>query len=424
MKRESYRNMMYTQEIEHLPAGGMDAVLAAVKGNLQPAPVKWAAIIHDKDTKEDGTPAAPHVHIMMQFANARSVKQVAKEIGDQPQYIEIWKGRPENGFSYLIHATENARAKHQYNATDVIANFDYVKFISDIASRVKNVGKSNLSKKIDQMLDLLAAGEITLEQIKGTISGSLYAKHSAQFDKAQSLYLERSADQFYRKMKENNETVKVYWLYGATGTGKTRLAESVLSNRNEPYYKTSAKKDPFEFYSGEHSILLDELRPEDIPYAELLSMFDPYSRGRAVASSRYYNKKLAVSQFFVTTPYDPVSFVHHYIGLDSIDMGNQLYRRLDSVLCLDQDYIYHMIYDSGKDAYCYCEKSENTYSRKYSEEHKIFVPYTDTLFDEITNQTDGNAEDKDSTPSETQLAITLNTEENKEDHAHEKERSC
>ena len=47
--------------------------------------------------------------MMLQFDNARLVNQVAKDIGDNPERLQVWKGNVENGFSYLIHATDNAR---------------------------------------------------------------------------------------------------------------------------------------------------------------------------------------------------------------------------------------------------------------------------------------------------------------------------
>ena len=117
------RNYMYEQQVSHLPNNMTpDEIYAHVEQNIKPKRI--AFIVHDKDLKEDNkTPAEDHIHMMLQFDNERSLNQLAKDIGDNPQQLVIWKDRVENGFSYLIHATENSRHKHQYSCDEVIANF-------------------------------------------------------------------------------------------------------------------------------------------------------------------------------------------------------------------------------------------------------------------------------------------------------------
>ena len=106
-KSEKCRNFMYTQQVAHLPNNmSLDDLYSIVDSQLKPK--KWAGILHEHDIKDDNvSPAEAHVHLMMQFENARSLKQIAKEIGDDPQYIEKWKGDVSNGFAYLVHATKN-----------------------------------------------------------------------------------------------------------------------------------------------------------------------------------------------------------------------------------------------------------------------------------------------------------------------------
>ncbi len=108
-KTDKCRNFMYTQQVAHLPNNmSPDDLYSHVDTKLKPK--RWAGILHDRDMKDDNvTPAEDNVHVMMQFDNARSLNQIAKEIGDAPQYIEKWKGDVSNGFAYLVHATKNSR---------------------------------------------------------------------------------------------------------------------------------------------------------------------------------------------------------------------------------------------------------------------------------------------------------------------------
>ena len=109
-------------------------------------------------------------------------------------------------------------------------------------------------------------------------------------------------------MIDNDEMVSVHWFYGDSETGKSYLAELLAKETGIPYYKTTTTSDPFQFYQAEQIIILDELRPEMIPYSELLALLNPFSRGKVAVSSRYFNKALSCKTVYITTPYCPASF--------------------------------------------------------------------------------------------------------------------
>lgn len=376
-KARKCRNFMYEQQVSRLPNNmTVDEIYAHVEQDLKPKRI--ACIVHDKDLKDDNkTPAEAHIHMMLQFENARSVNQVAKEIGDNPQQLEIWKGNVENGFSYLIHATDNSRHKHQYSCDDVRANFDYPATIARISKKVSKVSVTSNIHKINTILDLVATGEMPIAEAKNVLSGSDYAKAVDKLKKAHELYLERSAEKLHKQMIENNEIVAVHWFYGESETGKSFLAERLATEMGIPYYKTTTTKDAFQFYQGEQTIILDELRPEAIPFSELLALLNPFSRGKVAVSSRYFNKALSCKTIFITTPYNPCSFYYGY-RMNQIDFGEQLYRRLSSVLEFDMNWIYKMEYQPQHRGYMPVDKKPNHYSRQNQ------TPYTlNNVFDKI-----------------------------------------
>ena len=94
-KNNSYKNMMYQQQVKYLPAQTIDNLVDMIENKLKPK--KYAVILHDKDTDDNGTPKEEHIHAMMSFENAHSLASVAKQRGDKPQYIEAWKGNSNNG---------------------------------------------------------------------------------------------------------------------------------------------------------------------------------------------------------------------------------------------------------------------------------------------------------------------------------------
>ena len=119
------KNMMYVQQLRHLPAKTLKELETIIREQVRP--VKYAMVLHDKETDANGTPKEPDVHVMMTFENGRSVNNIAKILGDKPQYIQAWGQNEENGYAYLVHATRKAQAegKHQYAPSEVRSNFNY-----------------------------------------------------------------------------------------------------------------------------------------------------------------------------------------------------------------------------------------------------------------------------------------------------------
>ena len=154
------KNMMYTQQLRHLPAGTIEQLTALLE---KMAPKKYALIVHDKDVNEQGEPAEDHVHVMLSFENARHISSIAKKLGDKPQSIEMWKGKAENGYSYLIHATKDSVNKHQYLPSEVKANFNYQEEIRRITEEVER-SRQTANSKI--LLDALYKGEISKVELE------------------------------------------------------------------------------------------------------------------------------------------------------------------------------------------------------------------------------------------------------------------
>ena len=185
---------MFVQQIDQLPhktlADNTDHIVKKLK------PSKYAAIIHDKDIDDKGNPAKDHVHIVMQFKNARSLHNLAKLINQPEQQFEKWKGDVNNAYSYIIHQTNDAQKKHQYKAKEVIANFDYIALIEQISKDVDEKTKLNDSAIINNTLNLLYDGEITLAEAEEMLTGSQYGKAKSKLDAVYKKTIEKKAEQW------------------------------------------------------------------------------------------------------------------------------------------------------------------------------------------------------------------------------------
>lgn len=342
-KSNKSRNMMYTQQITHLPFP-LDELEARLKA-LNPE--KYAFVVHDKDTAEDGQPAEAHVHAMLTFTNPRSLNSVAKTLGDKPQYIERYDKQADNGYSYLTHRTDKAKSKHQYDFSEVTASFDYPAYMADIESKVLNATKYNQTKLL---LDAFKAGHITKQELEQRLTGSEYGRLKPQIENIHSIILRQKADEWRKEVISQGKTLQVIWIYGDAGTGKSSLAKQFVRKKGLDCFISGSSNDTFQSYNGEHSAIIDDFRPRIMLYADLLRITDPYSIEHGVnVPSRYYDKALSVELIIITSPYSPYHFYLESVSKHKrdIDTFAQLNRRIALTLYCDMDYIYQSKFDTA-----------------------------------------------------------------------------
>ncbi|HFR3475970.1 Rep family protein [Streptococcus suis] len=340
------RNVMFVQQIEYLNSSNLQGIIHDITEVLKP--IRFAGILHDKDKGQNGDTVEPHIHLVLQFESARSLNNLAK-LTEQPiQCFEQWRGSVNNAYSYLVHHTESNQDKYQYSPKEVIANFDYLLLLDTVEKNVTKRHEVNDTMIIDNLLDLLYTGEITKSEIEQRLTGSQYAKAKAKIEAVHLKQLENKSCEWQKEMREKNEKSIVIWLFGKAGTGKTRLARRYAKQFSETYFITGSIRDPFQHYQMEPVIILDELRPHQLDYSDLLKMFDPYNV-KAIASSRYFDKPLLANVFIATSPYSPYDFFlelrkGRHINAD-VDNYQQLMRRLTLVLEVSKQFIEMYSYD-------------------------------------------------------------------------------
>lgn len=340
--RTKAKNMMYMQQLKHLPTETIDNLIIEVE---KTNPKKYALIVHDKDKDEQGEPVEEHVHLMISYENGRSVKNTAKKLKDKPQYIQIWNGKAENGYSYLIHATKDSITKYQYSPSEVRANFNYQEEIRRITEKVE---KSRQLKNSELLLDALYKGEITKEEIEKSLSGSQYGRMKRQIEDVWSKHLQFKAKEWREEMKKSGKQIEVIWISGKSGTGKTSLAKAYAEKLNRPYFITGSSRDIFQNYSGEHTMIIDEFRVNMIQYPDLLRILDPFG-SQVMAPSRYSDKALSCDLIIITSPYSPVAFYNKLFAKEfenTIDSLEQLLRRITLTIEMDDSHIKAVEYDN------------------------------------------------------------------------------
>lgn len=335
-KSPKCKNMMYTQQIAHLPPDITSAKDLADRIENVLNPKEYAVILHDQDISDDGTPAEAHLHAMLCFENARYISAIAKALGDEEQYIQKWNGKANNGHAYLIHATRKAQkeGKHQYEPSVVISSFNFPERMKNVVMEIEQAQAERKSDgTIKALLDLLYIGETTKAEIEQQLTGSQYAKYHRKIEDVDAKRLLKEAEKWRAEMKAKNAKIRVIWIYGPSGCGKTSLAKIYAEKAGQPYFISGSTRDTFQGYNGEHTIILDELRPGVITYADLLRITDPHGiENQVMAPCRYNDKALACDLIIITTPYMPTEFYNKLFpfiqGTNCTDSLLQLVRRL------------------------------------------------------------------------------------------------
>lgn len=317
------RQWMYVQYFKYLPFKINNLTEILTKDNCQ----EWAYIVHDKDTKEDGSLISPHVHVLIKYSNPQTLKHVANLFKDKPQYFDIWKGRINNSYSYLIHSTSEAinKGKYKYSPNEVVASFDFSKRIEKIQRQVLN--KKIKSNNSNLFIEKYAEGEISYNDLENIIGVVQVARHKTIIDHINQINASNKHKEWLKSFK--GKPMETHWLWGAAGVGKTRYAKWLA--KNDKVAILGSSRDYFQEYHGEHIVILNDLRPNDFNYGDLLRLLDPYEHNK-MAPRRYHDVYLNLEMLIITTPYSPWSFYKQCkIDNPEVDTYKQLNRRVHAV---------------------------------------------------------------------------------------------
>lgn len=279
---------------------------------------KYAWILHDKDIKPDGSPKEPHIHFMIQFHGAMPTLALLKYLGNispdtfhenQLQKIKSWKG----AIAYLTHA--NTPQKYQYSDEEVHTNLPKEEY-----DETKREGSVAVNDKV------------RLEQIINDIDNDILTEYNIDrkiplLDRVKfNTQIKVAFESHYKKNRSLNRDMKVYFVTGLAGSGKTTLAKQLALLHGYDTYITNSGAHPFDNYMGEECMILDDIRPSDMKFNELLKVLD--NNTSSMVHARYADKYFYRCKLCIITSTLPLDQWYKNLQESDGEAKSQLTRRI------------------------------------------------------------------------------------------------
>lgn len=281
----SWRTCEIVQQLEYMSQEDVEA------GLDHNAVQDYAYILHDKDVHEDGTPVAPHWHIMIRFKRPVQTGSLCKWFGIKSNMIGYILGTFGDAVAYLTH--RNKPEKYQYLDEEIKSNYDFKVEVE------KALSKKKASQRKEEIIELIRSGIVREYNYTEYITALEYDKFKRAIDNAFT----------YRRdtLKSLDRHMNVIYIYGGSGTGKTTYAKQLATNKGLSCYISSGSNDPLDGYKGQDCLILDDIRPGDFLLSDFLKILD--NNTQSTVKSRYKNKLLECQYLIVTTSFDiPVFF--------------------------------------------------------------------------------------------------------------------
>ena len=347
MKDNRYRNFMFTMTKTVADERGLTSVhdfADFLQNRLSKYDnYEFAVIIHDKDNAEI------HYHVALSFKDAKSLVSIAKALDVATNFIQRWDSRKKNLYAYLFHNT----------TASLLSKADYSTYVDDDTKFISNV--PNVERYAVRSFSKVSSGQLDDIQ-KKILTGDITKRFLLKPDYLEYFALNKKQldvcfDLRQQSLIVNPPACTTIFVSGYSGTGKTTLARKIASDyAQDNYCFASSSNDPLQDYYDEKVFIIDDFRPQQYDFIDLLALLDPYARTRTYRS-RYKNKTLA-TELIIITSVMTLSEVLNYYQIYTQEDVKQLKRRIDQSIIMKADNVYPNL---NYDAYAYNLSTDSYY---------------------------------------------------------------
>lgn len=250
-----------------------------------------------------------HTHLFVCFENAVHFSTVKNDF--PPAHIETANGTPSENRDYI-------RKEGKYADTD--------KKETNLPDTFEENGEIPLDKKSnnasvsEQVVQMINDGFSNAEIINDF--PSFFTKIQKINDYRQEIYKD--------KYSKENRNLIVSYIFGETGAGKTSYVLKKYGIEN--VYKVTNYEHPFDNYSYQNVLLLDEFR-SSFPISDLLQYLDRYP---CFLPARYNNKIACYKDVYIISNED-LSLQYKNIQREAPETWQALLRRINTVLYFEKN---------------------------------------------------------------------------------------
>lgn len=264
----------------------------------------------------------PHTHLYLVFSSAARFSKIKKHF--PPAHIEIAKGTSQQNRDYI--RKEGKWEKDKKKETNFLETFEECGEMP-----VERQGKRN---DLADLYDMIKSGMSNYEIITAETQ---YLFDVEKIEKARKVILQ---EEYKNKWRD----IDVHYIYGNTGTGKTRYVMEKYGYENVCKI-TNYNKHPFDDYNGQPVILFDEYR-SSFELKDMLNYLDGYPIN---LPARYCNRVACYTTVYIVSNL-PIHAQHTYIQNNEYVSWLAFLRRIKDITYYETAEK-HFTYEIDKNSY-------------------------------------------------------------------------
>lgn len=278
---------------------------AKIKGILI---IKFPTLRYFCMADEVGERGTPHTHIYVAFNSRVRVSTIKNNFPEA--HIEIAYGSVQSNLDYIKKVGRWAETEK----AETRVEGSYEEYGTVPVQKGKNIDMAEL-------YELVKAGYTNAEIL------ALNNDYILNLDKIDKVRTTLLIDKFKNVRRLD---LKVIYIYGATGTGKTR---GVLDEHGDAnVYRTSDYNHPFDHYDCQPVIVFDEYRSQ-FSITDLLNYLDIYA---LQLPARYSNKYACYETVYIISN-EQLEEQHRNVQEEKPESWNALLRRINEVRVYHRD---------------------------------------------------------------------------------------
>jgi hypothetical protein len=265
-----------------------------IKEILAGMPVTYWCMADEKGEKE-----THHTHLFIQNTNALRFSTIKKAF--PPAHIEEARGTAQENRDYV--AKEGKWEEDEKHGTKIDGTFEEW---GDLPAE-RQGARTDLAELYEMILD-------------GKVNCEIY-RHNPELIRYHGLIEQVRQDHRYEQNKGVFRNVKVIYIWGSTGVGKT----SLIYGRHcyEDIHRVTDYKHPFDDYTGEPVMMFDEFRAQ-LPLTDMNNYLDRYP---LKLPSRYVNKQASYTTVYIVSNI-PLREQYHNVKREHPEVWRSFMRRI------------------------------------------------------------------------------------------------